>query len=384
MLLGYGAKNCWCFKEWLEISLRENIDNNEDKTSAAIDKTQLLMGFQGANASGKTNALKVFAFITDFVLNSFSYHPEKPIPYKTFFNNTDSSEFFVEFTDAESNEYRYEAVLHSDHVDTETIIKIGKAEEIILRRENNTLTINNLFTRKIDPIFRNNASVISTLRQHGVNEINPISTFFSNVSTNVNYQGLAYELERLIPVITEQFYHDHDALSFATNLIRKFDTGITDIDIRREEGIFQKVYFSTICMHDNNNEPSSLLLIEESTGTKALYTNLYFYYKCIKTGGVLILDEFDINLHSDILPHLLRLFTDADINTNNAQLIFTSLNTDIMNILGSSGTYLFEKEHGESYCYRLDEIQSNIIKKGSSIADSYKRHFLGGYPKIEP
>ena len=36
MLLGYGARNCWCFKEWLDIDLRlngyvpENVSLNND------------------------------------------------------------------------------------------------------------------------------------------------------------------------------------------------------------------------------------------------------------------------------------------------------------------------------------------------------------------
>lgn len=69
MLLGYGAKNCWCFKDWIDINLRLN--GYVPKDVSDNKNYSLILGFEGANASGKTNALKVFAFIADFIKNSF-------------------------------------------------------------------------------------------------------------------------------------------------------------------------------------------------------------------------------------------------------------------------------------------------------------------------
>ncbi len=54
-----------------------------------------------------------------------------------------------------------------------------------------------------------------------------------------------------------------------------------------------------------------------------------------------------------------------------------------MDILGKYRTYLFEKEEGESYGYRLDEPETKILRNDRSISEPYKRHYLGGYPKIE-
>lgn len=73
MLLGYGAKNVWCFKDWLDIDLRLNGYVPENVSSGK--NYSLLLGYEGANASGKTNALKVFAFIADFAKNSFFILP---------------------------------------------------------------------------------------------------------------------------------------------------------------------------------------------------------------------------------------------------------------------------------------------------------------------
>lgn len=342
------------------------------------------MGFQGANASGKTNALKVFAFIVDFVKNSFSYPPESEFAYDSFFYNKDDSEFYVEFADFNNNEYRYETVLQKNHIVRECIIKVNNSnEEKVLCREGNVITVNKIYNEDIKLILRNNASVVSTLYQYGIKEIEPFYSFFANIFINVNYKGLSYELNRKIPKVSENYFNDPESLAFVINLIKKFDTGISDIKINYTDDVDNKRVYYPVFFHDNNESLSKLDIYSESTGTKALYTNLFYYYMCIKLGGVLILDEFDINLHPDVLPCLLNFFTNTDSNAKNAQLIFTSVSSDIMDKLGKYRIYLFEKENGESYSFRLDELKTNILKNDTSVSDSYKRHYLGGVPKIE-
>lgn len=87
--------------------------------------------------------------------------------------------------------------------------------------------------------------------------------------------------------------------------------------------------------HDDAGFIKKLTIDQESSGTKALYIDLFFYYTNLKSGGVLILDEFDINLHPDILPHLIKLFTDNVTNPLSAQMLFTSHNAEILDILES-------------------------------------------------
>ncbi len=382
MLLGYGAKNCWCFKDWLDIDLRftgyvpNSISQNRDYS--------LVLGFEGANASGKTNALKVFAFIADFIKNSFSYPPEQNIYYDSFFYNDNPAEFYVEFRDSNFKEYRYEATLQRSYVIQEILFLIeGTDEKVIFQRNDNEVTINNLYDNEIKVVLRKNASFISTLHQYEIKEIESIFDIFSKHTINVTYSGLRYEIDRDIPTISEIYFHDKDALNFTTNLIKKFDTGIKNIEISfRENDKDNKIYFP-IFYHVFENSEIKLGIDSESTGTRALFINLLFYYTNLKSGGVLILDEFDINLHPDIFPHLIDLFTNPNNNPNNAQMIFTSLNPDILDILGKYRSYLFEKENGESFAYRLDEPDTNILRNDRSVSAPYRRHLLGGYPKIE-
>ena len=382
MLLGYGGRNCWCFKEWIDINLRLN--GHVPEKFSSNKSFSLITGFFGANASGKTSALKIYAFISYFITNSFSSAKESPIFNDSFFDNKDNSEFYVEFTDNSNTEYRYELILQREHVVEERIFLISNStEDIILLREENNITVNKLFDNSIKLILRNNASIISTLHQYDIIEIENIYSFFNNTFTNVVYTGLNYELDNKINKVSEIYYKDQGALAFASNLIRKFDTGISGIEILLNDSPLSQSLYYPVFSHDNLKELYKLNIHSESTGTKSLYINLLNYYWCIKIGGVLILDDFDINLHHDIHPYLLKIFTENKSNPKNAQLLFTSLNPSVMDILGKYRTYLFEKEEGESYGYRLDEPETKILRNDRSISEPYKRHYLGGYPKIE-
>lgn len=70
MLLGYGARNIWSFKDWMQIDLSLNGLVPSDISMNLPVATA--MCFKGANASGKTNGIKILAFIIDFLTNSFA------------------------------------------------------------------------------------------------------------------------------------------------------------------------------------------------------------------------------------------------------------------------------------------------------------------------
>lgn len=381
MLFGYGARNCWCFKDWLDIDLRLN--GNVPKDISLGYNFATILGFEGANASGKTNALKVFAFIADFATNSFLYPVEDEILFDSFFSNEDISEFYVEFS-SNNVEYRYECILNKNSVVKEVLIKIEDSSELIIfERNNNNVTKNTLYEDSINIIYRENASFISTLHQYDVKTIGEFYDFFSKITINVTYTGLHQRISRDISIVSNLYFNNPQALQFTTDLIRKFDTGIYKIDIvYREDEKNRRIYYP-IFYHDIADLDKALTIDQESSGTRALYIDLFHYYINLQRGGVLILDEFDINLHPDILPYLLKLFTDKNTNPRSAQMLFTTHNSEILDVLGKYRTYIVSKENGESIAYRLDEIKTKILRNDRSISVPYKRHFIGGYPKIE-
>lgn len=106
------------------------------------------------------------------------------------------------------------------------------------------------------------------------------------------------------------------------------------------------------------------------------------YIATLQLGGIAIVDEFDVHLHPQILPKILDLFTDPAKNPNNAQLIFSTHDTEILNTLGKYRSYLVNKTNNESFAYRLDEIPGDLVRNDRQISPIYRDGKIGGVPRV--
>ncbi len=385
MLLGYGARNCWCFKDWMQVDLK--LDGSVPADISMNLPAATAMCFKGSNASGKTNGLKVLAFIKYFAQFSFQSKPEDTILFDPFFFQNEEAEFYIEFLQNNCY-YRYELTATPKAVVSERLFRKksedGSRETEIYRREGNAVAKNTLYRGHSGILFRDNASFICTLKQYSLSEINDVFDFFQKVLPNVAYSGLSNECYG-DAFSTSGYYTAHPKhLEFTTRMIERFDTGINRIEIRSRIDEYNHIVYYPVFYHMlANGENLPLLYDSESSGTKALLGILMDYYEVLSRGGVLVLDEFDINLHPDILPHLLDLFLVKDNNPLDAQLLFTSHNTEIMDILGRYRTYIFEKESNESFCYRLDEPKAPSLRNDRPVSVPYRKHLIGGFPRID-
>ena len=311
MLLGFGGRNCWCFKDWIQIDLSLGESVPADVAMGLPACTA--MCFKGANASGKTNALKVQSFIYDFVTFSFTDRADKPIIFASFFHNDDPAEFYAEFL-ANEVYYRYELTATKKAVITERLFRKkkeeGSRETEIFVREGNEISKNTLYKGHKDILFRNNASFISTLKQYNLPEISDISDFFLRTAANVGYYGLNDRGENDPEELTKYYYNHPEELKFTIQKIKHFDTGIKDIDIRThidEKGMpfAYPVFFHAVS--DKKIQPMSYG--EQSRGTQALYCKLINYYEVLSMGGVLVLDEFENIVGHGVVAVFLQLTT---------------------------------------------------------------------------
>lgn len=379
MILNFGARNFFSFKEGFDISFELGntcpVDISNGKNVSNI------LCIKGANGSGKTNILKAIYFISFFINRSFDLRPEAYLPFDEYFTSDLDSEFYVTFKSG-ANTYRYEAIMTDREVKSEILYRKTKRETKVIERIKDTITY---AIKEFDELkkikMRKNVSLFSMAKQYDVKSVSPIEKVFSRVLSNVNYMGLLAETHD-IDFISE-FYHDNPSVfDFAKSIIIKFDPSIKDIyikDFTDEDGkVNYKPWF--VFEHDGKTDVLSFSL--QSSGTKSLYKQLGNYNVVLTLGGLLVLDEFDINLHPHILPHLLNIFIDESINYNEAQLIFTTHNTEILDFLGKHRTYLVNKNKTESYCYRLDEIPSDILRNDRPITPAYNQGKIGGVPNL--
>lgn len=384
MLLAYGARNCWGFRNWMEITLRVN---KKASLGISIPQTHIVpaMCFEGPNASGKTCALRVLAFIYDFCLNSFSHSPSAPIPYDAFFYNEDRANFYISFCldTTTEQEYTYEVELDKQKIHRERLtLGHGREKRVLLVRKKDKLITNKLFSETLNVIYKDKASVISTLLQYGVGEIRPIGEFFRKINSNVVYGST---VDYPLTDYAAQFYYDNPSLHRRViEQLRAWDTGVTDVKIVKASDVQGQDMYMSVFEHNTNVGQNRLYFSSQSNGTKLLYNRLKDIFIALDTGGVLIFDELDTHLHFEIVPALLRYFTDERINKHGAQIIFTSHSTALLDDLKKYRVYLFKKLNGESICYRVDEVPNNGLHRNDrSLEQLYKSGVLGGLLDVQ-
>ena len=384
MIISYGGKNCWVFKDWFEIDFR--INKNVPKEYGFESKSVVpFMCFEGPNASGKTCALRVLSFLADFCSNSFSYAPDSDVPYDSFFYNRSESEMFITFTlpDSVEKEYYYEVKFDDMKIKKEKLCDFkGNRKNVIIERDGDIIKKTSLSELKgFRNSFRPNASIFSSLYQYGIKSIKPFISFFASIKSNIKYLGRYEDNTLLDPA---NYYHEHpDMLTKVIEEIKKLDTGIRDIKISDYSlPDNSKVYYSVV-YNETEDGAKPLSHHSMSTGTKMLYTRLKDIFDAINDGGVLVLDELDCHLHSFLVPKILNYFTDSSINKKCAQLIFTSHDSSLLDITKKYRTYIFEKEKGEGICYRIDELPSSMTSRNDrSLEQTYKSGVIGGIPNV--
>lgn len=125
----------------------------------------------------------------------------------------------------------------------------------------------------------------------------------------------------------------------------------------------------------------------ESYGTVRFINMFPLILKALVEGSVLVLDEFDVNIHPMALMNIINIFHDDDINKKNAQLIFNTHNPIFLNAnIVRRDEIKFVERDDETHLsthYSLSDFKtsgSNGVRK----ADDYLKHyFLGRYGAVK-
>ena len=71
-------------------------------------------------------------------------------------------------------------------------------------------------------------------------------------------------------------------------------------------------------------------LEEESRGTQALFRIAPPILQAIEDGGIVLVDELEASLHPALAQQIVHQFNDPATNPRNAQLIFTTHDTNLL------------------------------------------------------
>ncbi len=379
MLLRYGARNFYCFKEGIEISLE--LGNKCPKTISKGKPVSNLLCIKGANGSGKTNVLKILSFLSEFCCNSFSTKPEGKIVIDSFFMNDEPIDLFCDFI-LNDTQYKYELSLTSEKVISEKLLrKVSRFTPVFVRKGNNLTYCMEEFRSLRKVKQRTNASLISSAYQYEVKKLLPIYQYFKSITVNVKSFG-RIDFSSDYRIISKYYKNVPKVFEAAIKIIKECDLGISNIEInslKEEDG---SEYYFPIFQHDATVDKNWLTFHSESLGTQTLFRSVPYYLYALSNGGILVMDEFDTDFHPHMLEKIVSYFDDEKLNVNNSQMIFSTHNTEILEYMGKYRTVFVNKESSESYGYRLDEIPGDIIRNDRLIAPVYNSGKIGGIPRI--
>ena len=135
---------------------------------------------------------------------------------------------------------------------------------------------------------------------------------------------------------------------------------------------------------DGQEKLYPLKLSDESDGTRKLMALAPGIERVLACGGVLMVDELEKEMHPMLMELIVSKFQSKTSNPNNAQLIFTTHNTELLNmeLLRKDQLYFADKSRkdGASTLYSISEFAtptSENVRKG------YLMGKYGATPDIE-
>jgi len=149
-------------------------------------------------------------------------------------------------------------------------------------------------------------------------------------------------------------------------------------------GELKSMTYHTGINQSGAHERYELTLSDESDGTRRLMTLAPAIEKTLANGGVLIVDELEREMHLTLMEYVLDRYQRKSSNTKNAQIIFTTHGTALLNQekLRRDQIYFVDKnrESGASTLYSLVDFS---VRNDANIEKSYLLGKFGAVPSIE-
>jgi AAA15 family ATPase/GTPase len=351
--------------------------------------------FFGANASGKTNVIKFLYGLKRWVQNLDNRMGEN-IPLYDPFKFDDQTmeapiEFFIEFI---ANELRYNYYLKFNRKEVLsenlTYFPNGKATGLFKRLHPKTVSTHTVqFGPKVTGIkpfivFPNQLLLSKFIIDTPAAKITEAAKYLSDlVVSNGYHEDIKLGIyDNMMEWIAK---HPKDKQKLA-ELLAFADTGIKDFQLEKRHS--DKSYeVKSQHRRFNNGEfvgKTDLPFTEESFGTRALFLLGCYILQSLDSGSPLLVDEIDSGLHSYITQLIVEIFKNSRINPNNAQLIFTTHDVNLLdqNSIRRDQIWFVEKnEYGISELFSLSDFED--VREDTPFGKWYMNNKFGAVPTLK-
>lgn len=190
--------------------------------------------------------------------------------------------------------------------------------------------------------------------------------------------------------ISKELVENESFRNKVAEYIRRIDVGIIDLIVEEERVQTRKGDTQVIPtiktvheVYDHEGKPIGTTvfnLSRESTGTLRFLSFIQSILLLLENGGVFIIDELSARLHPLLTKFIVDMFQ-STANTNNAQLIFTTHDTSILNkdqFRRDEILFVDKNRKGESVLYSLADIKS--VRKDATYNKDYFNGKYGAIP----
>jgi len=143
----------------------------------------------------------------------------------------------------------------------------------------------------------------------------------------------------------------------------------------------ERVNFEMELAHEGVDGTQTFIdLDRESAGTRRLLVLLNHVYHALDEGSLVILDEMDASLHTQVCEAILSLFLSPETNRKGAQLIATTHDTNLLRSpkLRRDQIWFTEKDReGATNLYPLSDIST---KRSDNLEKGYLQGRFGAVP----
>lgn len=421
MLISFKIKNYLSFKNEQELSLiaapikEKNIECNENlyqfKNNLKLLRSAVIYG---ANASGKSNLLKAFEFFKKTILESANVNTgikNIPLPFVLNISSLNEPSFFEACFLWKGIIYRYGFLIDRNRLIKKEWLFIKKNRETqVFSRENTNVVVlekYKILKELIDKkMVREDALLLSLGAQFNA----PVAVEIFNLLRNFNViSGIEDFLYRNFSI---NMLDNPDNKNEIIELLKFADIGIqnlniieidsenfninvddpeTDKMINKRVIPIKRINSEKLILDDNGNVAKKIDMafeIFESEGTKKLFHLLGPIIDTLHYGKVLIIDELDIKLHPLLTLRIIKLFNCNKTNPGNAQLIFATHDTNLLDVdlFRRDQIWFTEKDkNGATELYSLAEfkIRNDERKRKNYIAGKYGAiPYLGDFDEL--
>lgn len=402
MILEYLCKNFRSIKDEIVFSMLASKDTSMNEELLAFNSLSILRmaTILGPNGSGKSNFIKSFESLVLLIKNSYTLQPGDFLPnYKHKLSSDEPTEYKVHFVN-DGIRYFY-FVSYKDVILEEKLYYYPNGKKTILfERTNNKLN----FGSNNPKNFHNAIEAMNA---------NPIRLFIS-CAANLNdnefiKSAFLFFKEKVVfyPHIpnnwreytAEQIISNSKFKNRFISFLQSIDISVQDVNAKLNEFIPKAEDLSSlppefrgffvgkkVNSYDININHGQFILNlnEESNGIKKLFEVLCPIFKIIEDQKILFWDEFEVNLHPDIVYQIVKIFKQLDIN-NLSQFIFTThfINVLDLDIMRRDQIWFteIEKENLSTILFSLAEVKN--VRKEENIQKGYLQNRYGGVPIID-